>query len=1362
MRKQQIEHGFRRWSQALKVWSKHFHLAHPPPPALRGSVMALLAAALVMAGAVSARDLARIDRLGDAVPARGTAITGMLSAANSESVRMHSRLQVPTFLWGNSGSPVAASIAAVTPSVPRNAVDAARSYLRGLDSFYTLRPGQLDTLAPGATHNFANGGALVKLRNRLDGVDVFREEAAVLLSPERKLVAIGGFLMGGYAAGAFDRSAAEAAAVVLSDWSFAGNLAPTLRVVDTRDGHEYLDLPPGLNSSPDGSRLDVPLRVRPVYFRLPDQLIPAYHIEVQMRDGTQRGAVDYYAYVIAATDLSVLYRQSQTVDAAFSYRVFAETGGNNLPYPSPAGRNGFPSSTGIPDGYQPPFVTPNLVTLQNLPFSRNDPWLAPGATQTNGNNVNAFANLVMPDGFGPADPAECNVGVAPTGGDFHACTNSANTFDYAHDPTQAPKASKTQVMAAVTNLFYLNNWLHDWYYDAGFDETWGNAQASNFGRGGRDEDALIAQAQDASGTNNADMSTPSDGGSPRMRMYVYEYRFPMVKVLAPAAIAGIKSSAVARFGAQAFDVTANVVASVPSGGCSTLTNAAALAGKIALIDLDGGTVCDATRKVKNAQNAGAAGVLLADKLSPFVGTVRGVDETISIPSLAIGSADTLTITSQPDDTVSARLARAAGVDRDGTMANEIIAHEWGHYISNRLIANAAGLSTNQAQGLGEGWADFHAMLLLVKGTDSALPNNASFNGTYAHGGYPDGGPALAPDLYNTASYHGQRRYPYSRDLTKNPLTFRHIQDGVALPAAPVPFLIGGDNSEVHNTGEVWASMLWQCYSNLLNDASRLTFAQAQDRMKNYLVAGYKMTPANPTFTEARDALLAVISVQNSEDHALCMQGFAARGAGAGAVAPDRYSTTNAGVIESFGGIHINRVVLSDRPQYCDADGILDNGENGLLTITLRNTGGTALPATTGSVVSSNAHVRFPSGAALIFPASNAGQQISVSVPVTLVGAAGREATDFTITVDNPGLPGAPSPVTANFLINVDQVAAQSAIDDVESAHTLWRPDFAGLGPGHWQRVQINPSDHRWASSDPPAVSDEWLVSPPLDVAATGSFSFTFRHRHNFKYRGKKYYGGGILMISTDGTNFSEIPVAALTPPYNGTLDDSGDNPRKNLPAYVGTNASYPSQDTVTVNLGAAYQGQTVYIGFVSATDFFRVNGTFTGWEIDDIAFSNITNKPFELTTGDAGACVRVTPLAGTPQSAPAGSAFATPLQALVTNQHGIPLQGLQVTFAVPVAGASATVGGPGTVITDASGVATAPTVIANASVGTYIVTAIAGKQSTSFALTNTAINGTPDTAVIGSVPTLQASSLAVLALLLGLLGWRFRNRRSLH
>jgi hypothetical protein len=107
------------------------------------------------------------------------------------------------------------------------------------------------------------------------------------------------------------------------------------------------------------------------------------------------------------------------------------------------------------------------------------------------------------------------------------------------------------------------------------------------------------------------------------------------------------------------------------------------------------------------------------------------------------------------------------------------------------------------------------------------------------------------------------------------------------------------NSEVHNTGEVWASMLWECYSNLLNDTARLTFAQAQDRMKRYLVGGYKMMPTNPTFVSARDAILAVMLAQDAQDHAQCLAGFAKRGLGVGAIAPPAQSVDNSGVVESF-------------------------------------------------------------------------------------------------------------------------------------------------------------------------------------------------------------------------------------------------------------------------------------------------------------------------------------------------------------------------------------------------------------------------------------------------------------------------------
>src|SRR6185369_11102008 len=105
--------------------------------------------------------------------------------------------------------------------------------------------------------------------------------------------------------------------------------------------------------------------------------------------------------------------------------------------------------------------------------------------------------------------------------------------------------------------------------------------------------------------------------------------------------------------------------------------------------------------------------------------------------------------------------------RDGTIDNQIVAHEWGHFISNRLIGNASGLSNQVGRGMGEGWADFHAMLLTVRPEDALAAANANWGGVYALAGYASD--ALAPP--DQTYYFGIRRYPYSTDMTKNPLTF---------------------------------------------------------------------------------------------------------------------------------------------------------------------------------------------------------------------------------------------------------------------------------------------------------------------------------------------------------------------------------------------------------------------------------------------------------------------------------------------------------------------------------------------------------------------------------------------------------------
>ncbi|PVV00762.1 hypothetical protein BB560_004844 [Smittium megazygosporum] len=101
--------------------------------------------------------------------------------------------------------------------------------------------------------------------------------------------------------------------------------------------------------------------------------------------------------------------------------------------------------------------------------------------------------------------------------------SSSLNFDYEIDLNSDPK---TYSDAAITNLFYVNNMMHDVFHQYGFDEKSGNFQDNNFANGGKGNDAVIANAQDGSGMNNANFATPPDGSRPRMRMYVWDVTSP--------------------------------------------------------------------------------------------------------------------------------------------------------------------------------------------------------------------------------------------------------------------------------------------------------------------------------------------------------------------------------------------------------------------------------------------------------------------------------------------------------------------------------------------------------------------------------------------------------------------------------------------------------------------------------------------------------------------------------------------------------------------------------------------------------------------------------------------------------------------
>ena len=126
----------------------------------------------------------------------------------------------------------------------------------------------------------------------------------------------------------------------------------------------------------------------------------------------------------------------------------------------------------------------------------------PEFTIMRGNNAHAYDDIDA-NGAPPAVQPDC--------GPSLQCS-------FAVDLTQEPH---TYTSAAVANLFYWNNIVHDIQYQYGFTEAAGNFQVNNYGKGGLGNDDVRAEAQDGGGTNNANFFTPSDGSRPRMQMYLW-------------------------------------------------------------------------------------------------------------------------------------------------------------------------------------------------------------------------------------------------------------------------------------------------------------------------------------------------------------------------------------------------------------------------------------------------------------------------------------------------------------------------------------------------------------------------------------------------------------------------------------------------------------------------------------------------------------------------------------------------------------------------------------------------------------------------------------------------------------------------
>lgn len=1149
------------------------------------------------------------------------------------------RFGLPTMLWADRTAAPSRTDATAARPTPEGA---ARQHLSRVAGFYRLQPSDVSAASLRAIHDIGTGGIIATFQQQVDDIPVFRDEVKVLMGRDLSLISVSGYLpsqslLAGASARTFALTPEAAVATAFSDFAGRPTGAAALRAeLPGEGGYQAIDLSAALTGLEEGVQPGSPARVRKTWFHTPDALVPAYYVEFMAPDQA-------YSYVVDANSGELLFRHDIMSFDIYNYRVWAEPGAVGRPYDGPQGTSASPHPTGLPDYFAPPFVASVIKSQQNGPISTNDPWLAPGSLVTTGNNVDAYADIVSPDGF--------------SAGDVRASTTSANTFDRTYDLNQAPSVSTDQRMASITQLFYNNNFFHDWYYDAGFDEASGNGQTNNFGRGGLGNDAMRSEAQDYGGTNNANMSTPADGSPGRMQMYVFTPSGASLSIAAPPSVAGNYEVGVATgFGLQSFNLTATLIVGIdgvaPAGdGCSALTNAASVSGKIVL--LDRGT-CSFAVKAQTAQAAGAVGCIIIDNaansLPPGLGgTQAGITIPVISVTQSVGNALKAELANGP---FSGTMLRQASVVRDGSLDNQIVAHEWGHFISNRLVGNAAGLSTNMSGGLGEGWADFHALLMSVRAEDIGVGANANWAGVFPAGSY-----ALYPSVgVSNAYYYGIRRVPYSTNFTKNGLTFKHIEANVALPAnVPTAFgLNGANNAEVHATGEVWCTMLWECYAALLNDNVRLTFAQAQTRMKNYLVAGYKLTPNAPTLLEARDAILAAALANDPADHQLLWAAFARRGAGVGAIAPDRFSATNSGVVESFvtgGALSVVSQTLDVDLRDCDSDAFLDDGEIGHVLFTVRNSG--SGPVTNGSlsVSSGNGLVLLPGGTTFPFPTLQPNQQVVIPVAVEVSGlsAVQQSAIQATITGAGLAIPG-PTVSTHYSWINADEIP--SAEEHVEAALPAWT--FAGTPANDAQWFvagATNSANHYFAGPDFGSTADHTLTSPPLQVGG-GNFSFSFKHAHDFERDASAFYDGGVVELSTDnGANWVDIGPSMI-PGYTSTLyAGAGQSPLGGRPAYGGLSAGYPAMITVNVNLSTTYANQTIRIRFRKASD---VGVGAAGWRVDDLVFTGLVNTPFADLTPDVTSCAPVAVGPTAPRTLEFGITGPNPAPGATAFRFGLP------------------------------------------------------------------------------------------------------------
>ncbi|HMG36534.1 MAG TPA: M36 family metallopeptidase [Blastocatellia bacterium] len=394
----------------------------------------------------------------------------------------------------------------LTPPSTRKHERIVRDFLTQNVDLYGLTPKQISRLKKAADYTNPSGNlSWVTFRQEINGLPVFQGELSAALKPSGELVRTVSRLLPGLddtavAPGIRTASAGTNASGAISAAQAVARAAETIGVSVDPDSLLVKE------SSPDGRTFVFEpgpfadeIKVELQYFPLEPGVVELAWSMVLWEDNPA-----YYS-IVDAEGGELLWRKNITDEQTqtATYSIYNDDSPTPL---SPS--NAVPGS-----GIQGAPISRTLFTLiSELPAFDNLGWITDGGNTTTGNNVDAGLDIVAPNGIDPTG--------RPSGNPFRV-------FDFSYNPAPGIPAPGDAPIGAdyrngiVTNLFFWTNRYHDLVYQLGFTEAARNFQQNNFGRGGLGNDFVRAEAQDFSGTNNANFSTPPDGSLPRMQMFIF-------------------------------------------------------------------------------------------------------------------------------------------------------------------------------------------------------------------------------------------------------------------------------------------------------------------------------------------------------------------------------------------------------------------------------------------------------------------------------------------------------------------------------------------------------------------------------------------------------------------------------------------------------------------------------------------------------------------------------------------------------------------------------------------------------------------------------------------------------------------------